>query len=253
MAEELHKNYSHKLLTRDELIAKVGTYPRAKKVIMCHGCFDVVHPGHIRHLAYAKSKADILVASVTADRHITKGMYRPHVPERIRALSLAAFDMVDYVIVDENATPLENMEVIKPDYFAKGFEYSADIPKATRDEVKIIESYGGEMIFTPGDVVYSSSKFLTNHLPSLQIEKLLSLMEQFNITFDTLRETLTKLKGLQVHIVGDTIIDTYTRTNLFGGNTKTPTFSVLYEGHDDYVGGAGIGLLVGATVNLEYW
>ena len=50
-----------------------ATAPRKQKVIMCHGVFDVVHPGHVRHLLYAKSKADILVASLTADAHITKG------------------------------------------------------------------------------------------------------------------------------------------------------------------------------------
>lgn len=240
MPDELHKSYRHKLLSTDELLKNVGSFPRKKKMIVCHGCFDVVHPGHIRHLAYAKSKADVLVVSITCDKHVTKGTYRPHVPEHLRALSLAAFDMVDYVTIDQNATPLENIEKIKPDFFAKGFEYSDDMPKATLDEMKAVESYGGEMIFTPGDVVYSSTKFLNTHLPSLQIEKLLSLMSQCDISFDGLRKTIQKLSGFKVHVVGDTIIDTYTRTNLFGGNTKTPTFSVLYDGHDDYVGGAGI-------------
>ena len=240
MSDQLHKNYRHKLQSLDELLACIGEYPRKKKVIICHGCFDVVHPGHIRHLAYAKSKADILVVSITCDKHITKGTYRPHVPENLRALSLAAFDMVDYVVIDQNPTPLENIAYLKPDYFAKGFEYSDNMPKATLDEIRAMEVYGGEMIFTPGDVVYSSTKFLNTHLPSLQIEKLLSLMLQFGIDFDGLRHTLKKLSGFKVHVVGDTIIDTYTRTNLIGGNTKTPTFSVLYDGHDDYVGGAGI-------------
>ncbi len=240
MSDELHRNYRHKIQTTDELLACIGEFPRQKKVIICHGCFDVVHPGHIRHLAYAKSKADILVVSLTSDKHITKGTYRPHVPENLRALSLAAFDMVDYVVIDQNPTPLESIAKIKPDFFAKGFEYSDNMPKATQDEMSALETYGGEMIFTPGDVVYSSTKFLNTHLPSLQIEKLLSLMSQFSINFDVLRQTLKKLSGFKVHVVGDTIIDTYTRTNLIGGNTKTPTFSVLYDGHDDYVGGAGI-------------
>lgn len=241
MANELNKIYSHKVVTVEELLAKTGQFPREKKIIVCHGVFDVVHPGHIRHFAYAKSKADILVVSLTADRHITKGIYRPHVPETIRAISLAAFDMVDYVIIDREATPLSNIAALKPDFFAKGFEYSSEgLPKATQDEMKALEAYGGQMIFTPGDVVYSSSKFLNTHLPSLQIEKLLTLMAQQNITFDGLRDTLSKLSNFKVHVVGDTIIDTYTRTNLIGGITKTPTFSVLYDGHDDYVGGAGI-------------
>ena len=81
-----------------------------------------MHPGHVRHLLYAKSKASVLIASLTADRHIDKGMYRPHVPQDLRALNLAAFDMIDYVIIDENATPLENLRVIQPDFFAKGYE-----------------------------------------------------------------------------------------------------------------------------------
>ena len=59
---------------------------------MCHGVFDVVHPGHVRHLAYVKSKAQILIASITADKFINKGVYRPHVPQIIRASNLAAFD-----------------------------------------------------------------------------------------------------------------------------------------------------------------
>ena len=74
-----------------------ATPPRKRKVIMCHGVFDVVHPGHVRHLLYAKSKADILVASLTADAHISKGHYRPHVPQDLRAINLAAFEIVDYV------------------------------------------------------------------------------------------------------------------------------------------------------------
>ncbi len=229
-----------KIVTAKELVTKVGYFPRSKKVILCHGCFDIIHPGHIRHLAYAKSKADILVASLTADKHITKGIYRPHVPQQIRAESLAALEMVDYVIIDENADPFENIALLKPDYFAKGFEYSDEHHDATKAEIKAVEGYGGEMIFTPGDVVYSSSKLLNTHLPKLRIEKLISMMNQFGIGFDDLRGALNEFGKFKVHVVGDTIVDTYTRTNLIGSNAKTPTFSVLYDGHEDYVGGAAI-------------
>jgi len=65
-------------------------------------------------MMYAKSKADILIASITADIHISKGAYRPHVPQDLRALNLAAFEMIDYVVIDPNATPLENIHIIKP-------------------------------------------------------------------------------------------------------------------------------------------
>src|SRR6202795_4597925 len=124
---------------------------------MCHGVFDVVHPGHLRHLLLAKSKADVLIASLTADRHINKGHYRPHVPQELRALNLAALEMVDYVIIDPNPTPIDNIASLQPDYFAKGYEYvSGGLPPKTEEEAEVIQTYGGEIIFTPGDIIYSS-------------------------------------------------------------------------------------------------
>jgi len=241
MSTEFFEKYKHKLKTVSELLELVGPFPREKRVILCHGVFDVVHPGHVRHLAFAKTKADVLIVSLTADKHIKKGTYRPHIPERLRALNLAAFEMVDFVLIDEEATPLRNLAELKPDFFAKGFEYtSIGLPKATQEEAEVITAYGGQIIFTPGDVVFSSSKFLNLSLPQVQIEKLLLLMQHNGITFDTLRAVLQKLAGYRVHVVGDTIVDSYTRTVLIGGQTKTPTFSVLYQGVDEYIGGAAI-------------
>ena len=241
MTVEFFEKYRYKLKTFSELIDLVGVFPRQKKVILCHGVFDIVHPGHVRHLAYAKTKADILIASITADRHIKKGIYRPHIPEGLRALNLAAFEMVDYVMIDDQETPLKTLAELKPDFFAKGFEYtSTGLPPATQEEADIVEGYGGQMIFTPGDVVYSSSKFLNLSLPQVQLEKLLLLMQINEISFDSLRDTVQKLSNYHVHVVGDTIVDSYTRTTFIGGQTKTPTFSVLYQGQDDYIGGAGI-------------
>ena len=241
MSTEFFKRYQYKVKSLPEILELIGPMPRRDKVILCHGVFDVVHPGHVRHLAYAKTKAQILIVSITADRHSKKGSYRPHIPENLRALSLAAFEMVDYVLIDEEATPLTNLKALCPDYFAKGFEYtSTGLPRATQAEADVVQAYGGEMIFTPGDVVYSSSKFLDLSLPQVQLEKLLILMQHNDITFATLKETLKKLFNYRVHVVGDTIVDSYTRTAFIGGQAKTPTFSVLYQGEDDYIGGAGI-------------
>lgn len=242
MLLSLTEKYSHKIKTVDELIEAIGRRPRGKKVIMCHGVFDVVHPGHLRHLIYAKSKADVLVASITADVHISKGEFRPHVPQDLRALNLAAFEIVDYVIVDANPTPIKNLARIEPDYFAKGYEYTANggLPPKTQEEADVMKAFGGEIIFTPGDIVYSSSRLIEMAPPTIRMEKLLTCMDNEGITFGSLREALDKLKGLRVHVVGDTIVDSYTQTTMIGGQTKTPTMSVLYERRDDYIGGAAI-------------
>ena len=238
MQKKIIDKFNYKITDASNIKKKYKT--TKQKVILCHGVFDIVHPGHIRHLIYAKSKSDILVVSITADKFIEKGKYRPHVPESLRALNLAAFEMVDHVIIDNNKTPLKLIKNLKPKYFAKGFEYSSKLPKSTIDEKKIVESYGGQILFTPGDIVYSSSKILENTLPNLSIEKLNLLMNKHQISFNDLRRVVNKFSKIKIHVVGDTIIDTYTRTNFIGGQTKTPTFSVLYDSHEDFVGGAGI-------------
>ena len=239
--ESLGSHYKHKIKSPEEVARLVGERPRRRKVIMCHGVFDVVHPGHLRHLLYAKSKADILVASLTADRHITKGQYRPHVPQDLRAINLAAFDMVDYVIIDPEPTPLKNLALIKPDIFAKGYEYQASgLPLKTQNELDVIRGYGGEIIFTPGDYVFSSSQLIEAAPPSLRIEKLVTLMEGADLTFDKLRRALDSLGGRRVHVVGDIIVDTFTYASMIGGQTKTPTISVLFDKKIDYIGGAGV-------------
>jgi len=236
-----HGDFRRKIKTREQLREAIGSRPRAKKVILCHGTFDLVHPGHIRHLMYAKSKADILVASLTSDSYINKANFRPFVPQDLRAMNLAALECVDYVVIDENATPIENLKFIQPDFFAKGYEYSAEgIHPKTREEMAAIDSYGGQVLFTPGDLVLSSSAILESAPPNLSMEKLLALLQSEGLEFDDLRAALTKLKGVKVHVVGDTIVDSYTYCSLIGGTAKTPTFSVKYERQVDFSGGAAV-------------
>jgi rfaE bifunctional protein kinase chain/domain len=233
--------YRRKIKTVEELCQLIGPRPRRKKVIMCHGTFDVVHPGHVRHLIYAKSKGDILLVSVTADEHITKANVRPYVPEDLRGINLAALEMVDYVIIDRDPTPLNNLRRIQPDYFAKGYEYvDGGLNPKTQEEMQVLESYGGEVIFTPGDIVYSSSRLIEMAPPNIASEKLMVLMDAEGLKFDDLRHTVRTLSGVRVHVVGDTIVDSYTQCSIIGGMTKTPTMSVRFEGKQDFIGGAAV-------------
>ncbi len=241
MLQAVGGNYRRKIKTVEELCDVIGSRPRTKKVIMCHGVFDLVHPGHIRHLLYAKEKADILVASLTADAYITKAQYRPFVPQELRALNLAALEMVDFVVIDPNPTPITNIARIQPDYFAKGYEYgNGGVNPKTQQELEVIQSYGGELLFTPGDIVYSSSHLIENDPPNIALEKFLFLMEADGLDFDRLRRIVETCEGKRVHVVGDTIVDSLTYTTMIGGMTKTPTPSVRFDNRTDFVGGAGI-------------
>jgi rfaE bifunctional protein kinase chain/domain len=236
----LSDRYRGKIKTAEELALLVGSRPRSKSVIMCHGVFDIVHPGHLRHLIYAKSKADVLIASLTADKYVVKGPYRPHVAQDLRAINLAAYEMVDYVLIDKNETPLENIGLIRPDLFAKGFEYGGGPRCATTSEQEVLTSYGGELIFTPGDVIYSSSRLIAQHEPDLALTSLQSLMESNDLNFAALRHGLRGLAGHHVHVLGDTIVDTHTYCTAIGNNAKTPTLSAAFLSSTHYVGGAGV-------------
>ncbi len=234
--------YKRKIVTRDALRETIGPRPRDRKVILCHGTFDLVHPGHLRHLMYARSQADILVVSVTSDAHIPKANYRPYVPQDLRALNLAALEVVDFVLIDDEPVPLENLRFLQPDFYAKGYEYAAGgINPKTQEEIDILDEYGGEIILTPGDVVYSSSRFIETTPPNLAPEKLLALMSSEELSFDDLKSALDGLGNTHVHVVGDTIIDSYAYCTPIGSSTsKTPTISLKLEEQIDFVGGAGV-------------
>jgi rfaE bifunctional protein kinase chain/domain len=233
--------FEAKIKTLEELAIALGPRPRDRTVIMCHGMFDIVHPGHLRHLMYAKEKADVLVASLTADVHAAKGTLRPYVPQELRAQNLAALEFVDYVIIDPHATPIEHIKFLQPDYFAKGYEYfSEGVPPKTQEEIDTLEAYGGEVVFTPGDVVYSSSAIIGKHPPRLGITKLAALMDSEGVTFEDLRAAVRKSVGMRVHVVGDTIVDEYSYCSLLGATAKSATFSVKHDRTDRFAGGAAI-------------
>ena len=235
------KKYKHKIINSKNYKKFIGSFPRKKKVIMCHGVFDVVHPGHIRHFMYAKNKADVLLVSLTSDKHINKGNYRPHVPENLRAFNLAALDIVDFVIIDSENEPIKNIKKLKPDYFAKGFEYQNYKKNLkTSSEYQTINAYGGKVIFTPGDVVYSSSKIINSSLPNISYEKLHNLMDTEKVTFNDLKKTIKNFSKVSVHVVGDTIVDSYTNTVPIGGPVKYPYLSLLNISKTNYIGGAAI-------------
>ena len=111
--------------TLEELVAAVqGLRGQGKTVVQCHGVFDLLHPGHIRHLQAAKRLGDALVVTVTPDRFVNKGPGRPAFPEGLRAESLAALGCVDLVAVNRWPTAVEAIALIRPDVYAKGRDYA---------------------------------------------------------------------------------------------------------------------------------
>src|SRR4051812_18205616 len=145
----------------DALLAlRARAAKEGKTVVHCHGCFDIVHPGHIQHLQFARSLGDILVVSVSADTHVNKGVDRPLIPDELRASSLAALECVDCGYVNPHATAVELLEALRPDVFVKGREYEKNFAPRFLAERDAVERHGGRVVFSSGDVVYSSTALI---------------------------------------------------------------------------------------------
>src|SRR5581483_10733096 len=157
-------------------------------VVHCHGCFDIVHPGHIHHLQYAKSLGDVLVVSVSADSQVNKGVHRPLIPDDLRVASLAALECVDAVYLNPDPTAAELLEQLKPDIYVKGREYERSIdPRFLRERDTVTRS-GGRVVFSSGDIVYSSTALIgtLGNTDPFQDEKMRRFCSRYDLTATTL-------------------------------------------------------------------
>ncbi|MBI4039354.1 adenylyltransferase/cytidyltransferase family protein [Candidatus Daviesbacteria bacterium] len=239
--EAANHSFSKKIKSLEAIRKIISRRPRKKKTVLCHGTFDIVHPGHIRQLIYAKTKGDILIVSVNIDKYASSGQFAPYVPQELRALNVAAFEIVDYVFLNHQPNAIEAIFKLQPDYYVKGFEYALKRSHPeTKQEEEALSSYGGEIIFSPGDVVYSSAHLLAASKPNLGIDQLQVLMKAEGIDFKILRRTITRFKQAKIHVVGDLIVDKYSRCTTLGPSQKSPAFSVRHDGTQAFVGGAGV-------------
>src|SRR5437868_2245834 len=134
--EKLHS--LPQLLTMRESALRAG-----KTVVHCHGCFDIVHPGHIHHLQYARSLGDLLIVSISADSHVNKGIARPLIPDDLRAASLAALECVDAVYLNPDVTAAQLLDRLKPDIYVKGQEYErSNDPRFLAERDAVLSSGG---------------------------------------------------------------------------------------------------------------
>src|SRR5947209_9047303 len=112
---------SNKIRQVNELAATLaGLRTHGKKIVHCHGVFDLLHIGHIKHLEAARKLGDALVVTMTPDRFVNKGPHRPAFPERLRAEALASLTCVDFVAINEWPTAVETIERLRPDFYVKG-------------------------------------------------------------------------------------------------------------------------------------
>ena len=147
------------VVSQDELILHVAERKRnGQRVVFTNGCFDVLHPGHIRCLEQARTLGDLLVVATNSDASVRqlKGAPRPFVPQQERAEILAVLAAVDYVVVFDAPTPRELIARLLPDVLVKGGDWGPD-QIVGREEV---EAAGGRVVSVPLEPGYSTTAIL---------------------------------------------------------------------------------------------
>ena len=211
-----------------------------KTIVQCHGCFDIVHPGHIRYLRFARELGDILVVSLTGDEGVDKGPERPYIPQELRAENLAALEFVDWVVIDPHPTAAEVLECLRPDVYVKGREYAqANDPRFVRER-EIVERHGGRVVFHSGDVVFSSTRLLESVVgdQALDEDRLRAVCERSAIDTTTVHETMQAVKGVRAVVVGDLICERYVFCDASAVAEDAPVMALRRLGAREYWGGA---------------
>ena len=135
-----------------------------KKIVHCHGCFDLMHPGHIKYFQAAKKMGDLLVVTISPDCYVDKGSERPVFPEKLRAESVAALECVNFVSINKWPTAEQTLLLLRPDYYVKGqeFEHFKDSTGKIQREREVAEELDIKIRFTH-EIVFSSTQLLNEY------------------------------------------------------------------------------------------
>ena len=214
---------------------------KKKKVILCHGVFDVVHVGHIKHFMSAKKNGDYLIVSITADQFVNKGPGRPIFNHNLRAEVLSSLEMIDAVYINNEQTPINLIKTIKPHIYFKGPDYkklNTDNTKNIHKEIIAIKKVGGKILFS-NDITHSSSNLINSHFNNFNDhqKKFLKMISQ-KYSYQFINDSISKIKKLKTLLIGETIIDQYCFGDVLGKSGKETHLVMREDRKEDYLGGA---------------
>lgn len=240
-SEQERRHVRHKIRSTEEL-AKLSeqAHAQGRSVVLCHGVFDLLHLGHVRHIEAARREGDVLIVTVTADRFVNKGPGRPVFTDNLRAEMLAALEYVDWVGVNHEPHAATLLSMLKPDVYVKGGDYKNSQDDVTGNinlEAQTQHAHGGRIVFTE-EITYSSSALINRHLDvySPGLQRFLDELRSRDFLPQVLRR-LEQLSTMKVLVVGDAIIDEYQYVEPMGKSAKETMIATRYTGKEVFAGG----------------
>jgi len=214
-----------------------------KKIVLCHGVFDLLHVGHINYFKSAKKLGDVLVVSITDDKFVNKGPGRPAFNIANRLKFLKEINCIDFVCISQELTSEKIIKYLRPNFYCKGNDYSM---RNINQDINLKKEIGA-LRFVKGkfkiikEASFSSSNIINeNELQNFSNEckKYISLVRnKFNQS--QIIKYLESIKNKKVLIIGETIIDKYITTDAIGKSGKEPMMVVKQKKQIKFLGGCG--------------
>lgn len=212
-----------------EIQKRAGT---DKRIVFVSGNFNTVHPGHLRLLRFASECGDYLVVGIN-DNHAGS-----LVDEELRLDGVRSIGIVDFAFILH--TPPETfIRQLMPSIVVKGKEHEAYF----NPEQEAVDSYGGKLLFSSGEMRFSSIDLLKREILESNLSSIARPMDfpgKHGFTMADLRATVERFKGFRVTVLGDLIVDEYIACDPLGMSQEDPTLVVTPIQHERFIGGAGI-------------
>lgn len=210
------------------------------KIVLCHGVFDLLHVGHIKHLKKAKELGDKLIVTITADKYVNKGPGKPVFNQELRAEALSSIECVDHVAINFNPTAIKPLSIIKPDIYCKGKDYKNhqdDLTGEIKNELSVLKKNKGKIFYTH-ELTFSSSRTLntaTNFYSDKHKKVIKDILRK--TSFKEIKILFNKIKKIKILVIGETILDEYIFCEAIGKSGKEPILVLKELEKHIYLGG----------------
>ena len=207
------------------------------------GNFDVIHPGHIRYLEYAKSLGKRLIVAVQGDQMLTHSGNSHHFTAQERALGLAWLQIVDCVLILDKGDLAEAIQLLQPNSLVLGKEFEKDRQDQLKESLKVLRAVGGKIVYHAGEVHYATTDLLREEPRDLQCDRWQQFQQachRQHIDLEQLNLALDRIRQSRLLVLGDTIVDQYIACDPLGMSAEAPVLVVRELKAREYLGGAAI-------------
>ena len=227
-------NSHHKIISVNEL--------NTDNIVLCYGHFDLIHPGHLRYLQYAKTLANNLVVALMSDKELNGENQKSYLEDE-RAESVANLQIVDHVIVLNNELTLDCLiDIVKPKVLVLGKEFEQNQSEQINLAVNAVKNHG-KVVFHAGETHYFNANLLFKNVADIEVNsknQLNKICKNYKITLRDIQKKLSNFSNSELIVIGDTIVDNYVACDAIGMSAEAPVLVVKELENREFIGGAAI-------------